>query len=70
MQKTEVLELILRGLSAKERAVVIGYYMEGQTMKQIGESLELSESRVCQIHMEFLTTKRKKLGGFEDVNPE
>ena len=68
MQRSEVLEVILRGLSQKEQAVLIGYYMEGRTMKQIGESLELSESRVCQIHMEVLKSKRKKLGAYDDFN--
>jgi RNA polymerase sigma factor for flagellar operon FliA len=70
MQRLEVLELILRGLSKKEQAVLVGYYMEGRTMKQIGESLSLSESRVCQIHMEVLKAKRKKLGDYEDCNPD
>ena len=68
MQRLEVLELILRGLSKKEQAVLVGYYIEGKTMKQIGENLELSESRVCQIHMEVLKAKRKKLGDYDDFN--
>lgn len=70
MQQIELLEVILRGLSKKEQAVLTGYYMEGRTMKQIGESLNLSESRVCQIHTEVLEAKRKKLGDYEDCNPD
>jgi len=66
MQRLEVLELILRGLSSKEKSVLVGYYMDGRTMKQIGDDLGLSESRVCQIHMKVLKEQRKKLGDYDD----
>ena len=68
LQRSEVLEVILRGLSKKEQAVLVGYYVDGLTMKQIGENLALSESRVCQIHMEVLKSKRKKMGAYDDFN--
>ncbi len=70
MQRLEIRELILKGLSKKEQAVLVGYYMEGRTMKQIGECLGLSESRVCQIHMEVLKAQKKRLVDFDDCNPE
>ncbi|HLX63103.1 MAG TPA: FliA/WhiG family RNA polymerase sigma factor [Planctomycetota bacterium] len=66
MQRSEVLELILKGLNKNEKQVVLGYYIEGLTMKQIGDVLELSESRVCQIHMDVLRAQRKKLWAYED----
>jgi RNA polymerase sigma factor for flagellar operon FliA len=37
-------------LPEKERLVVSLYYYEEMTMKEIGQVLDISESRVCQIH--------------------
>jgi len=37
-------------LPEKERLVVTLYYYEEMTMKEIGQVIEVSESRVCQIH--------------------
>lgn len=40
---------LLRGLSQRERLIVICYYVEGLRMKQIGHQLGISESRVSQM---------------------
>jgi RNA polymerase sigma factor for flagellar operon FliA len=37
-------------LPEKERLVLSLYYYEELTMKEIGRVMELTESRVCQIH--------------------
>ena len=37
-------------LPEKERLVLTLYYYEELTMKEIGELLKVTESRVCQIH--------------------
>ena len=37
-------------LPEKERLVVTLYYYEEMTMKEIGQVLDISESRVCQVH--------------------
>jgi len=37
-------------LPEKERLVVTLYYYEEMTMKEIGKTLNITESRVCQIH--------------------
>lgn len=50
MERRELVELSTRGLSRKEKLIVILYYLEELTMKEIGLVLDLSESRVCQIH--------------------
>jgi RNA polymerase sigma factor for flagellar operon FliA len=50
IHQKDVLELITRNLTKKERLIVIMYYYEGLTMREIGEIMELTESRVCQIH--------------------
>ena len=45
----------------KEKRIVIMYYYEGLTMKEIGRILDLTESRVCQIHTNVLQRLREQL---------
>lgn len=52
---------LLESLTEQERAVVSLYYYEDLTFKEIGQVLNLSESRVCQIHTRLLSTLRAKL---------
>lgn len=49
-ERRDLQDLITRGLSRAERLIVILYYFEGLTMREIGETLDLSESRVSQMH--------------------
>jgi RNA polymerase sigma factor FliA len=44
------LAVLLKQLSEKEQMVMALYYYEELTFKEIGKTLEISESRVCQIH--------------------
>lgn len=44
----------LKGLDRTERMVLTLYYFEDLTMKQIGEAVGLSESRVSQLHSALL----------------
>jgi RNA polymerase sigma factor for flagellar operon FliA len=60
-QKKDVKELITRGLSRAERLIVILYYFEEMTMKEIGETLDLSESRVSQMHSAILARLKGQL---------
>lgn len=46
----DVLELVTRDLTSKERLVVTLYYYEGKTMSEIADVLDVTESRICQIH--------------------
>ena len=48
-------------LDERERLVVSLYYHEGLTLKEIGHVLEVSESRVSQIHSKAIRTLRTKL---------
>ena len=60
-QKHDIRELVTRGLSRAERLIVVLYYYEQMTMKQIGETLDLSESRVSQMHSAILARLRGQL---------
>ncbi|MBL0922549.1 MAG: FliA/WhiG family RNA polymerase sigma factor [Phycisphaerales bacterium] len=53
-QRRDLKELITKGLSRAERLIVILYYYEEMTMKEIGQTLDLSESRVSQMHSSIL----------------
>lgn len=48
-------------LSEQERLVVALYYYEELTLKEIGQVMELSESRVSQIHTKAVLSLRAKL---------
>ena len=48
-------------LPEREKLVISLYYYEGLTLKEIGYVLEVSESRVCQIHLKALSTLKAKL---------
>ena len=54
IQRRDVKNLITRGLSRAERLILILYYYEEMTMKEIGATLDLSESRVSQMHSSIL----------------
>ena len=53
-------------LPEKERLVVSLYYYEDLNMKEIGEILGITESRVCQIHTKSVLRLRAKLKGMVD----
>ncbi len=61
VQRKDVKDLITKGLSRAERLIVILYYFEEMTMKEIGETLDLSESRVSQMHSAVLARLKGQL---------
>lgn len=61
LQRRDLKELITKGLSRAERLIVILYYYEGMTMKEIGATLDLSESRVSQMHSSILARLKAQL---------
>jgi len=61
MQQRDVLDMITGNLTKKERLIVIMYYYEGLTMREIGEIMELTESRVCQIHSNVMSRLKTQL---------
>ncbi len=60
-QKRDLKDLITRGLTKAERLVLILYYYEQMTMKEIGMTLDLSESRVSQMHSSILARLKSQL---------
>lgn len=49
-------------LPERERIIVTLYYYEGLTMREIGEVLGVTESRVCQMHTKAILRLRPRLG--------
>jgi len=54
-------DYLVRGLSRAERLILTLYYYENMTMKEIGRILEMSESRVSQMHSNLLLRLRAHL---------
>jgi len=66
LQRETLKAMISRGLSTQERAVLILYYYEEMTMKEVGATMGVSESRVCQMHAAILERLRDTLKGRKD----
>ena len=61
IQQHDALEMITSSLTKKERLIILMYYYEGLTMREIGEIMELTESRVCQIHSNVMARLKAQL---------
>ena len=48
------LEKALRRLPERERIIMVLYYQENMTLKEIGETINMSESRICQLHAQAI----------------
>jgi RNA polymerase sigma factor for flagellar operon FliA len=62
IQKKDVMRLVTKGLNRNERLIIILYYYEELTMKEIGATLDLSESRVSQMHSSIVQRLQAQLG--------
>jgi RNA polymerase sigma factor for flagellar operon FliA len=58
----EKLAVAVHGLPERERTVVTLYYHEELTLREIGEILDLSEGRICQIFGQAVARLRVSLG--------
>ena len=63
----EKLKESLDVLTEKERKVVLLYYYEDLTLKEISEILEVSESRVSQLHTKALVKMKKTMGSYMGI---
>lgn len=64
IEKEESKQLLIKAieeLPEKDRTVLALYYQEELTLKEIGKVLDVSESRVCQLHTRALNRLRSKL---------
>ena len=60
----QVLAETIKTLSQKEQMVVSLYYYDELTLKEIGDILSLTESRICQIHTGIMVKLRTRLQGY------
>ena len=66
VEKSELKRLlleVLETLTDKEKKVITLYYYEELTLKEISRVLEVSESRVSQLHSKALIKMKQRLGG-------
>lgn len=61
---TEMLSVAIEALPEREKLLLALYYQEELTMKEISKILTVSESRVCQLHMQAVMRLRSSLSAY------
>ncbi len=64
---SKVLGEALELLTEKERKVITLYYYEELTLKEISSILEVSESRISQLHTRALQKMKSKMGNYMEI---
>jgi RNA polymerase sigma factor for flagellar operon FliA len=67
--KDRVADAIAR-LPEREKLVIALYYYENLTLREIGEVLGVTESRISQLHTKAVLRLRSRLGDENGENPE
>ena len=65
IEKEEIRDYIIEAIKKlpdKEKKVIVLYYYEDLTLKEIGEVLDVTESRVSQLHTKAIMRLRGRLG--------
>ena len=57
----------LEQLTEKEKKVILLYYYEDLTLKEISNVLEVSESRISQLHTRALQKMKTKMGDYMEI---
>ena len=60
-QMSNLLVDVISDLTEQEKLVLALYYYEEMTLKEIGQTLDISESRVSQIHTKAVVRLRSRL---------
>lgn len=70
VDKSEVKQMLMDALTIlteKEKKVVLLYYYEELTLKEVSKVLEVSESRISQLHSKALEKMKKHLGKYFEI---
>lgn len=73
LEKSELKKILAEALdllTEKERKVILLYYYEELTLKEISSVLEVSESRISQLHTRALQKMKAKLGKYMGILTE
>lgn len=65
-ERVEILAKAIEQLPDKERVVVSFYYFEGLTMREMADSLHLTEGRISQLHSQAMARLRELLSADEN----
>ncbi|HHL39403.1 MAG TPA: FliA/WhiG family RNA polymerase sigma factor [Deltaproteobacteria bacterium] len=57
----------VEGLPDKEKLIVSLYYYNELTMKEIGKVMDITESRVCQLHSQTMHRLKGRLRSYNDI---
>jgi len=60
-QKRDLKRLFTKGMTRAEQLIITLYYYEEMTMKEIGATLDLSESRVSQMHSSIIARLKAQM---------
>lgn len=68
-EREEIKQLVINAINElpdKEKKVLVLYYYEDLTLKEIGEVLDVTESRVSQLHTKAILRLRAKLAAIKE----
>ena len=66
-ERKNILSDSINRLPEREKIVITLYYYEGLTLKEIGEVLGVTESRVCQMHTKAILRLKGRLGASQNT---
>ncbi|MCL2719168.1 MAG: FliA/WhiG family RNA polymerase sigma factor [Lachnospiraceae bacterium] len=70
IEKEELKKILMQALellTEKEKKVILLYYYEELTLKEISHILEVSESRISQLHTKALQKMKSKMGNYMGI---